>query len=99
MSPALWGDRGHLATLFPAGQEIHATEREFVFRYRSAAHWLEVFRTYYGPVHKAFEAVGGGGRDALQADLMQLLGAVNMASDGTFVAPSPYLEAVIRKPA
>jgi len=54
-SPALWGTEARLRELF--GKRIGSIaieSREFVFRYRSAAHWLEVFRTFYGPMHKAF---------------------------------------------
>ncbi|HEX3170112.1 MAG TPA: class I SAM-dependent methyltransferase, partial [Burkholderiales bacterium] len=56
-SPALWGTEAHLTELF--GQQaaaIHAVRKHFHFRYRSAAHWLQVFRDYYGPTHKAFSA-------------------------------------------
>jgi hypothetical protein len=33
---------------------VDATERTYVFRYRSAHAWLDVFRTYYGPFVDAF---------------------------------------------
>src|SRR6185295_5698866 len=72
-SPALWGTQAHLAGLFGAGATISATERQFVFRYRSPAHWLEVFATYYGPVHKALAALDAERREALEADLRLLL--------------------------
>ena len=68
-----------------------------MFRYRSPQHWLEIFRDYYGPVHKAFVAIERAVRDALEADLYALLDTVNVAEDGTLVAPSEYLEVVITR--
>jgi ubiquinone/menaquinone biosynthesis C-methylase UbiE len=94
-SPALWGSKAHLAGLFGPDVTIATTNRQFVFRYRSPAHWLEVFGTYYGPVVKALAALQPTARDALEADLRALLDTFNDATDGTLVAPSDYLEAVI----
>ena len=46
-SPALWGTEPHLVELFgPQAASIRCERRKFNFRYNSAAHWLEVFRTY-----------------------------------------------------
>ena len=44
-SPALWGQHAHLERLFE-GASVAATKRQFVFRYKSPAHWLEIFATY-----------------------------------------------------
>ena len=96
-SPALWGSKAHLATLFGSGGSVAVTDRQFVFRYRSPEHWLEVFTTYYGPVHKALGALEGDKRVALEADLRALLDSFNEASDGTLVAPSDYLEVVVTR--
>jgi len=86
----------HLAELFQGeAREIRTQRREFVFRYRSAAHWLEVFRTWYGPIHRAFQALPARARPALEHDLLVLLGEMNAAGDGTLAVPSAYLEAVI----
>ena len=96
-SPALWGNREHLQALFGAQATVAAQSRQFVFRYHSAAHWLEIFRDYYGPVLKAFAALDQVTRDALEADIYALLDEVNTAKDGTLVAPSEYLEVVITR--
>ena len=96
-SPALWGSKAHLATLFGSGGSVAVTERQFAFRYRSPEHWLEVFATYYGPVHKALGALGGDKRTALEADLRTLLDTFNEARDGTLVAPGDYLEVVVTR--
>jgi ubiquinone/menaquinone biosynthesis C-methylase UbiE len=96
-SPALWGTKAHLGTLFASKATVAAESRNFVFRYKSPAHWVEIFRTYYGPVVKAFAAIDPQAREALQADLYALLEKFNVAEDGTLVVPSEYLEVVITK--
>lgn len=53
--PPLWGTEACLAELFGAeARELRPQQQELTFRYRSAARWLEVFRTRYGPTHRAF---------------------------------------------
>lgn len=97
-SPALWGTPAELAALFgPHGVSIATTSRNFVFRYRSPAHCLEIFRTYYGPVLKAFGALDAAGQDALQRDFLALIECFNRSGDGTMVVPSEYLEIVITR--
>ena len=97
-SPALWGTRERLEALFAAGaSEIRVNPREFVFRYRSPLHFLEVFRTYYGPMAKAFAALDAGKQAAITHDLMELLESRNRSGDRTLVLPSEYLEVVIVK--
>jgi SAM-dependent methyltransferase len=98
-SPALWGNKSHLDGLFGAAASVSAGSKQFVFRYRSAQHWIDVFRTYYGPVHKTFAAIGPQASEALTADLQDLLGKFNVAKDGALVVPSEYLEVVITKKA
>jgi len=94
-SPALWGSKAHLDTLFGPDATVAATNRTFVFRYKSPQHWLEVFRGYYGPVLKAFAAIDPPARQALETELLALLGEFNLAKDGTLVVPSEYLEVVV----
>jgi ubiquinone/menaquinone biosynthesis C-methylase UbiE len=93
-SPALWGNREHLVSLFGDQAEIETEQRHFNFRYRSAAHFVDLFRTYYGPVHKAFAAVDAPTGKALERDLLALIDEFNVAKDGTLVVPSAYLEVV-----
>lgn len=97
-SPALWGTESHLAELF-GGQVVHmhCERRLFHFRYRSAAHWLQVFRDYYGPTHKAFAALDAAGQQALQRDVTALLEQVNTGGASSLVLPAEYLEIVITK--
>jgi len=96
-SPSLWGTRAHLDTLFGSKGSVAAESKNFVFRYKSREHWLEIFRGYYGPVLKAFAAIEPEARDTLEADIYALLDAFNVARDGTLVLPSEYLEVVITK--
>ena len=97
-SPAIWGTRSWVETTFRAAASTIAAEpRLFVFRYRSAQHFLEIFRTYYGPVLKAFEALQGVSRKALARDIIDLVGRFNTSGDQTMVVPSEYLEVVITK--
>lgn len=94
-SPALWGTEARLHELFGGGiSNLSITKRMFVFRYRSAAHWLEVFRTYYGPMLKAFAALDPAGQAALAADLTALLERFNQGGSATLSIPSEYLEVV-----
>ena len=65
-----------------------------MFRYRSAQHWLEIFRTYYGPVLKAFAALDAPGQAALGGDLLALLERGNQGGPETLAVPGEYLEVV-----
>ena len=96
-SPALWGTEQRLRELFGAGAaEIVATPRHFAFRYLSAEHWLEVFRTYYGPLNRAFAALGERGA-VLERDVLGLLAEFDRGGGAGLVVPSEYLEVVIAK--
>ena len=97
-SPALWGTRARLEELFaPHAVSIEAIPRDFVFRYRSPEHWLEVFKTYYGPVLKAFGALTPDGQAALRRDLLALIDRSNRSTDGAMAVPAEYLEIVITR--
>ena len=86
-SPALWGTQARIEELFGSNATISTAPRNFVFRYRSPEHWLEVFKTFYGPVLKTFAA--------LRHDLLALIERFNRAVDGTMAVPSEVLEIVI----
>ena len=96
-SPALWGTEPRLQALFGhSASDIHCEKRQFNFRYQSAQHWMEVFRTWYGPVHKAFLALGDKG-PALESDLLELLARFNTKGTASLVVPSEYLEIIIAR--
>jgi SAM-dependent methyltransferase len=95
--PPLWGTEERLRELFGSRiATLQAPRRNFVFRYRSPKHWLDTFRTYYGPTHKAFGALDAGKQEALTEDLLGLAQRFNTATDGAMVVPSEYLEVVIK---
>lgn len=95
-APSLWGTTARIQTLFGAeATSIRAEQRQFTFRYDSPARFLEVFRTFYGPVLKAFAALDAQGQERLAADLLALAARFNRATDGTLAAPSDYLEVVV----
>lgn len=97
-SPALWGTEAHIADLFGAqAANIHAVRRNFNFRYRSAPHWLQIFRDYYGPTHKAFAALDPARQAALAQDITALLNRLNTAGPSSLVVPGEYLEVVIER--
>ena len=94
-SPALWGTETRLRELFGDGiSELKATPQQFTFRYRSPEHFLKVFRTYYGPVLKAFAALDEQGQQALANDFVELMQRFNRGGAETLIVPSDYLEVV-----
>ena len=94
-SPLGWGDESRLAELFgDRVRSISTTRREFVFRYRSAQHWLDTFRNFYGPTHKAFGALDEAAADRFAHELVDLAEAHNTSTVGAMRVPSSYLEVV-----
>ena len=97
-SPALWGTETHLVELFgPQAADIRTERRNFNFRYRSAAHWVEIFRDFYGPTHKAFAALDAVGQRALEDDITALLERLNVGGPNSLVVPGEYLEVVVTR--
>jgi len=97
-SPALWGNRQRLAELFePQAASIRSAQRHFVFRYRSPEHWIDVFRTYYGPLLKTFAALAPPAQAELERELLALIGQFNRSGDATMVVPSEYLEIIVTR--
>ncbi len=97
MSPALWGTRERLDEFFGSSATIDITERAFVLRYRSAQHWIDMWRSIYGPLQKAFDSLNAHKQAALASDLVALIASLNTSMDGTMAVPSKYLEIVITK--
>jgi ubiquinone/menaquinone biosynthesis C-methylase UbiE len=97
-SPALWGSEPHIVRLFgQQAADIRTARRVFNFRYESAAHWIRVFRDFYGPTHKAFAALNAAGQRALETDLLALLERLNSGGRRSLVVPGEYLEVVVVK--
>ncbi|MBS0317362.1 MAG: class I SAM-dependent methyltransferase [Proteobacteria bacterium] len=94
--PVRWGTEQGLRELFP-GQQVQATPRDFMFRYESPRHWVDVFRAYYGPVHRAFAALAPEQQERLERDILDLLATFNRGGDETLLVPGAYLEVVITR--
>ena len=97
-SPALWGTEPHIVELFgPQAADIRCTRKHFNFRYASSAHWVQVFRDFYGRMHKAFAALDAGKQVELERDIVALLQRLNVAGKSSLVVPAEYLEVVVEK--
>jgi ubiquinone/menaquinone biosynthesis C-methylase UbiE len=93
-----WGTEPRLVALFgPHARAIRTQRRHYMFRFQSAEHWIEIFRTYYGPVLKAFAALDEAGQRALHGALLELLAKHNRAGEASLVVPGEYLEVVIER--
>ena len=77
-----------------AVSDLAFTPREFVFRFRSPTEFVEIFRSYYGPVRKAFDALDERGRDRLSLDLAALADRHDRGPGPSLAVPSEYLEAI-----
>jgi SAM-dependent methyltransferase len=96
--PTRWGTEDGLRELLGDGvASLRATRQSFVWRFASAQQYLDLFRTYYGPTVKAFQALDEAGQRALARDLMEAVQRFNRSDDGTLLVPSEYLEAVAVK--
>ncbi len=61
--PVLWGTEEHVRELFGDGvSELRFERRISRQPFRSIDHYLEIFRTYFGPIKLAFDRVGADGR-------------------------------------
>jgi ubiquinone/menaquinone biosynthesis C-methylase UbiE len=97
-SPALWGTKARLEELFgKTAKEIRTASSQFTFRYRSPEHFIEVFRTYYGPMNKTYGALDAAKQAAFTQDVKALMERGNRSGDGTLVLPSEYLEVVVER--
>jgi ubiquinone/menaquinone biosynthesis C-methylase UbiE len=97
-SPAYWGNETRLRELFPDVARIHTSRRNFVFRYQSFEHFIQVFRDYYGPTHKAFGALDAAGQARLTDDLRGVVQQFqNPKQKSSLAIPGEYLEVVIER--
>ncbi len=97
-SPVLWGSEPRIVELFgPDAGDIRCARRHYSFRFRSAAHWIEVFRNFYGPTHKAYAALDAAGQARLTGEIAELLERCNVGGRHSLVVPAEYLEVVITR--
>ena len=94
-SPTRWGTEDGIAELL--GDRVTAlqmTRRTFIWRFASASQYLDLFRSYYGPIAQAFEALGETGGRALARDLLDAFRRHAEPVDGTLLVPAEYLEVI-----
>ena len=97
-SPMRWGTEPSIVELFgPDATDIRCERRRFNFRYQSAAHWIEVFRNFYGPTYKVYAALDPDRQASLTRDIGALLERQNIGGAHSLVVPSEYLEVVITR--
>ena len=96
--PSAWGTETRIVELFgPHASDIRSERKQFVFRFLSPEHWIEVFRDYFGPVHRAFLSLDADGKRAFHDALLEVLHRFNRGGDESLVVPGDYLEVVIRR--
>jgi SAM-dependent methyltransferase len=94
-SPMLWGTEAHLRELFGDGiASLEVAERAFTWRFRSAEDFVSFFRLWYGPTLKAFAALEGAAREALELDLVALARRYDRLGTDAIAIPATYTEAV-----
>jgi ubiquinone/menaquinone biosynthesis C-methylase UbiE len=94
-SPLLWGTEERLRELFGSGISDLRTERRISRQpFRSADHYIEFFRQYFGPTQTAYERVGAEGEQALTDDLRTFLEEANTAGERALVLEAEYLEVI-----
>lgn len=97
-SPFVWGKESGLTGLFgPSARLVHAERRDFVFRYESPAHFIDLFRTYYGPTYMAFRALDEVGQKQLEADLTGVLLKHDRGGSRGLIVAGEYLQAVLER--
>ena len=96
--PSNWGTEAWLHTHFDDRDFLRASDPAHLqFPLSLGAHFIDIFRHWYGPVHKAFAALPPESGQALESDLADLLNRSNRAGEASLVVPSEYLEVVITK--
>jgi ubiquinone/menaquinone biosynthesis C-methylase UbiE len=94
-SPLRWGTEERLRELFGDGiSDLRIESRLSRQPFRSPDHYIEFFRTYFGPTQMAYERVGADGEQALTDDLRAFLEAANTAGDRAMVLEAEYLRVV-----
>jgi ubiquinone/menaquinone biosynthesis C-methylase UbiE len=94
-SPLLWGTEERLRELFGSGiSDLRVERRVSRQPFRSADHYIEFFRQYFGPTQMAYERVGPEGEQALTDDLRNLLETANTAGERAMVLEADYLEVI-----
>ena len=93
--PVLWGAEDHVRDLFgDSVTDLRAERRKSRQAFRSADHYLDFFRSYFGPIKSAYDKVGPEGEEALTADLKALLERLSVGGDRALVVEPEYLQVI-----
>ncbi len=94
--PPLWGSEEHVRALLGDGvDDMRAEKHTMSQRYRSPQEFVDLFRDFYGPTLKAFEALDDAGKESLEADLLGLAREFDRRKDGGAIAiESEFLVAI-----
>ncbi len=96
--PPEWGTEKRLKELFGgATSSIHIADRSALFRYRDSTHWIETFRTYFGPIMRVLGTLDESRQGEFLKELDDTLNRFNRSGDDTLVVSSDYLEVVMTK--
>jgi SAM-dependent methyltransferase len=95
-SPVKWGDERTVRERLKVGiAKLDITNRLYPMRYPfPPEEVVEFYRSFYGPVNRAFAALDAAGQRVLHHDLEQLWASNNLARDGSTHAEAEYLEVV-----
>ncbi|HZU76680.1 MAG TPA: hypothetical protein VFA70_07940, partial [Dehalococcoidia bacterium] len=90
-----WGTEDGLRDLLADGVEsLQATRQMFVWRFASPEQYLDLFRSYYGPILKAFAVLDEPGQRARADDLCDAVTRYARPAGSTLLVPAEYLEVV-----
>ena len=96
--PPEWGTQQRLNELFGGATSLMKIKnRSALFRYRDNAHWIDVFRTWFGPIMLVLEKLGEQGSGEFLRELDDTLSRFNVSGDETLMVGADYLEVVIVK--
>lgn len=94
-APTRWGTEIGIQALLGNGiTDIRNTPRSIIWRFRSPAHWVDFYRTYFGPVAVAFSFLDEKGKASYESELLNLIDRYNTPSDGTVSISAEYLETI-----
>ncbi|MDQ2629442.1 MAG: methyltransferase domain-containing protein [Actinomycetota bacterium] len=93
--PVLWGAEDHVRELLgDSVADLRAKRLKARQAFRSADHYLDFFRSYFGPIKSAYEKAGPENEGALTADLKAILEELSVGGDRALVVEPEYLQVV-----
>ena len=102
VSPMTWGLDSNVIERFSQGgvpkERISTARDTFYFKSpdKSPAHFIDLFRRYYGPTMNAFEAAEKYGRtEELHSQLVELAGSENHSKNGGTSIPATFLRVTV----